>query len=337
MCCTPKTQGWALPIQRVEEMMRRSIFVLAIACSVVAVGLSAAGAWQRAGLPLERALFGAVAVLLTVAVHVLPALVHGERRAVRFATLVLWLACLVAVVCGHLAFFAAAARHAGELRAEAVAGSPGLNAADRTVRPLAAVAADLARVTADAARLQVGLARCRDCPSLEAKLTGLTAQAKALQVEQAEAQRRISREDAMEAKRQTAAVDPVAGWLAVLTGVPDTTVALSMAVLTAVVLELVATLLWCRYRAVTTSSNAPVTVPDASVVPVPETPDTPQAQEPDALADAVRRGELRPTVAAIRKFLGCSQTRATEVRRRLLAELAGTAGGAEPNWTRGRE
>lgn len=320
--------------------MGQLILILASSCTIVAVGLSVAGAWQRAGLPLERALFAAIAVLLTVSAHVLPALCRGGSGGAVRAGWVLWGACLISVCSGHLAFFTAAERHAGALR---VADLPPVSTFDRTAgivaRPLTQVAADRARVTADAERLRVVVTRCPDCLAQRARLLGLEGQAAALKTEEDEARRRIALQSEtvaatvlQRAAESTAAVDPVASRVAALVGLTPDAIALALAGLSAATLELVGGLLWWRYRAVTAYSNAPVTVPEASIVPVPETPDTPTvappAHEPNALADAVRRGELRPTVAGIRKFLGCSQTRATEVRRRLLAELAGTAGGA---------
>lgn len=320
--------------------MRQPILILASSCTIVAVGLSVAGAWQRAGLPIERALFAALVVLLTLSAHMLPALCRGGSGGAVRAGWVLWGACLISVCWGHLAFFSAAERHAGVLRAAELAPVPILDHASGIVaRPLTQVAADRARVMADAERLRVVVTRCPDCLAQRSRLLGLEAQVVALETEEQEARRRIALQSEavaattlQRAAESAAATDPVASRVAALLGLTPDAIALTLAGLSAATLELVGGLLWWRYRAVTTSSNAPVTVPDASVVPVPETPDTPTVapptHEPNALADAVRRGELRPTVAAIRKFLGCSQTRATEVRRRLLAELAGTAGGA---------
>ncbi|CAJ0777702.1 hypothetical protein R8510_04399 [Ralstonia chuxiongensis] len=329
-------------------MSRRYVVGLACLCTLVAVLLSVAGAWGRAGLPVERALFAAVAVLLTVGAHVIPALCRDTGAWFRLLAAVLWLACMAAVVVGHLAFFTAAERHAGEMRAiEAQT----VERSTITARPLSEVAADLAGVNGSIARLRVDVARCPSCQSLPAKLEALTARARALETEEAEARRRITQEEEAVANRQAATVDPVSRRLAVTLGVTHEAASLAVGVVSAVVLELLGCLLWVKVTRWSTSTTHQAPLLDESrtvtacksVMVADLSPDghrstNPARNEPvkpeiagtvtrshaanvdeGALAEAIRRGIVRPTVTAIRTYLKCSQSRAIELRRAWLA------------------
>ncbi len=344
-------------------MSRRPILILAACCTGVAVALSVAGAWNRAGLPMERALFAAVAALLTIGAHVLLALGRHESPGYRLAVLALWLVCLAAVVAGHLAFFAGAERHAGELRADEA--RQGERTGAIVARPLAEVAADLAGAVGQAERLRVALARCTHCDDTRARLTGLDARAAALRVEEAEARRRIALEDAAAERRQAARTDPVSARLAAVAGTTPGAVSLVTGVASAMVLELLGALLWIKVAhgrvteaASTSGVTAPVvagtvgaepadtgvaattshassgpevtasqaqTVPGPGLATAPQPFAGPEAGSPSPrtdsdltrIAQAIQRGEVRPTVSAIRQHLRCSQAKAAEVRRRL--------------------
>lgn len=317
------------------RIARLYVVSLATLCSVVAISLSAAGAWNRGGTLSERALIAAVAVLLTLAVHQLPAvLATGKRRAV--AGWALWCVCLASVVWGHLAFFAAANGHAGDARAqrqiEAIASMP--MEARAMARPLAVVSAERATVRGDIARLQATAANCRNCPLGAARITALQQRAEALDVEEQEARRAIRQDESARATAQShaagvdrARLDPAARLLAAATGAHAETVLLATQLVAAICLELVGCVLWLRVaslRTASTEETLPCHVPQTPPVTVPaetgnEASSGASHAEDSAVAAAVRRGELKPTVAAIRQFVGCSQARAMTIRRRLLA------------------
>ncbi|WP_343549128.1 hypothetical protein [Ralstonia sp.] len=314
-------------------MTRRYVVTLACLCTLVAVLLSVAGAWSRAGLPVERALFAAVAVLLTVGAHVIPALCRDDQPVWRVLAGLLWLACMVAVVAGHLAFFAGAERHAGQLR---VSEMPRAVRSAITARPLSEVAADLGAIRERIARLQASLIRCPTCQTENARLNGLQARREALETEEAEARRRITLEDAADARMQSALTDPAAGRAALMLGVSAAAASLIVGTVSAVVLELLGCLLWvkaCARGSANPASHArssverhavtaPVTATDKGL----QTGDVGAAgfcsdapvmaghgADPDALA--VIRDGIKPTVNAIRQHLKCSQARAAAIRR----------------------
>lgn len=308
---------------------------LATACSLVAAWLSAAGAWNRGGTLGERVLTASVAVLLTLAVHQLPAALATGRR-MPVAAWVLWCACLGSVAWGHLAFFAAANGHAGDARAqrqiEAAASMP--VEARAVARPLAVVSAERATVRGDIARLQAAAANCRNCLLGAARITALQQRAEALDVEEQEARRAIQQDESARAaalshaaRVDQARLDPAARLFAAATGTHAETVLLVTQLVAVICLELVGCVLWLRVaslRTAATDGALPCHAPQTpAVTAAPDTSNEASSGashvEDRAVAAAVRRGELKPTVAAIRQFVGCSQARAMTIRRRLLA------------------
>ena len=75
-----------------------------------------------------------------------------------------------------------------------------------------------------------------------------------------------------------------------------------------------------------TASHAPVVTGDSAVVAVVTTRGTATDRQPTTdlpkLAQAIEAGQVRPTVADIRRYLGCSQARATALRRQLTSTNA---------------
>lgn len=217
---------------------------------------------------------------------------------------------------------------------------PDLAAAGRS---LTAVMAERADVTARLAT--VTAQRCSgNCTTLEARRATLAAKLDALDVEASEIRRRQSAHDRAEERRDVLVADPVTARLAALLGTTATRVDLLSGLAFAAVLEGIACLLWTltlRPRppvpdappvmAPATESPTPVTEshgpaperdkPDAGshapvgkpVAPLPAE----ESPNPDAmrLAQAVAAGQVRLTVADIRRHLGCSQARAVALRR----------------------
>lgn len=309
---------------------------LAVSATGTAICLSVLAGWQRGGPLAERLVWVAVAVMLVVGTHLLPALVRSMPLITRLIAGALWLACMAATCYGHLTFFLLAQRHAGELRAGSVtAAAPGL--ADRS---LTAVMADRATVTAQLATANARLCP-RDCPAVEARRRTLTGKLDALDAEAEDIRRTQIAADRVTAQRDGLTADPVTARLAAWFGTAAARVDLLSGFAFAAVLEGVACLLW------TVTLRSPPTVmpvtPFAAPVMVGSTP-KPARRKPKAkrragagdpgtpspavesadpavtqLAQDVVAGRVRLTVSDIRRHLGCSQTRAAAMRRQLVA------------------
>lgn len=317
-------------------MIRPLCWVLAMATTGTAICLSMLAGWQRGDSLAERLVWVVIGVVLVACAHLLPALVREASAGLRAVAAVLWLACMAAACFGHATFFVLAQRHAGELRAAAVP----IADAQPVGRSLTTVMAERATVTGLLATANAR--RCSsNCTTLEARRVTLTAKLDALGAEANDIRRRQSADDRVMAVRDALVADPVTARLAALLGTTVNRVELLSGLAFAAVLEGVACLLWT----VTLRSRPPVKdVPPFAASLVPE----PASHEPEAdshapvsepvmplpigkstdpdvrtLAQAVAAGQVRPTVADIRRHLGCSQARATTLRRQLVA-LAST-------------
>lgn len=321
--------------------MRTLPALLAVAATVTAACLSIMAGWQRGGFLAERVLWIAVGVVLVVAAHLLPALVRAHGWRVRTVGALLWIGCIAATCYGHAVFFLMAQKHAGELRAAAV---PAVTAKGRGM-------AEIARDRADAVtRLaRTNARRCvAPCPNLIADRTAAAARVEEFDTELAAARRAEAAQDRVAAERAAALNDPVTGALTAF-GVTAPRAELVTGLAFAGVLEAVACFAWLLAlrpadvtRAVTESpvtdaqqgSNAAVTTESHAVAPVGTVTaaaapapllSLPVVEQQDDVAwvkAAVARDELRATVTEIRKFLGCSQSRAAAVRKQIESQVA---------------
>jgi hypothetical protein len=303
--------------------MRTQPALLAVTATATAACLSILAGWQRGGWVTERVLWIAVGVVLVMAAHLLPALCRPHGWRLRVVGAALWLACMAATCYGHAVFFVMAQKHAGELRAMAVP------VVVTHGRGLAEIAADRADAVARLAR--VTERRCGDrCATVRIEHATLTARLDALDVETAEAKRAEAAQDSADAARAAAMADPVTGALTAF-GLPVAHADLVAGLAFAAVLEGVACFAWLLARrpddvteiAVTPaqqrSNAAPVTaVTDASnAVAATESPETESPDDVTRVREAVAAGSLRATVTEIRKFLGCSQTKAADIRKQV--------------------
>jgi len=303
----------------------RKTITLALAFTVllVAVGMAAVSAWGRGSDLVDKALMIALAVAVVTAVHLLPALCKSR------AVWPLWLACFVVAVHGHAGFLlqagekVATARHAPQSQAlqdqrEAI----GQALANIKARPVAVMAAQLARDQSPERRqaLQVELMESQKAAALRDELVTL-------------AQKRA--DDA----GNGGVTDPVTKGLALVTGLSVQTVTLTVAMVTAALLELVGVVLWRAAlrpepvapgaaHAVTPTENRAGESGDkagkGSLLSDPRAGEDAQPEPVQAPADpvallreAVARGEVALSVRDIRRFLSCSQARASELRRAL--------------------
>ncbi|WP_438332258.1 hypothetical protein [Burkholderia pseudomallei] len=317
----------------------RPAFLLAIGATSTAVSLSILAGWQRGGSLAEQLAWVAIGVVLVMSAHLLPALVRAWSPVGRGVACLLWIACMATTCYGHATFFLLAQRHAGEQRAAVAVPTTGPAPPDRT---LTAVMTDRAFVTRQLAFTTAR--RCpRDCSGLEARRATLAAKLDALEAEANDVRRRQAAADRVATQRDLLLVDPVTARLATLLGTTVTRVDLLSGLTFAAVLEGVACLLWTvalRSRPLPPSvaavmapimaSHAPESVshepePDSHTSasdPVTPSPAAKSA-DPDVmeLVQDIAAGRVRPTVAEIRRHLGCSQARAAALRRQLDAHL----------------
>ncbi|HDR8918806.1 TPA: hypothetical protein QDA94_004128 [Burkholderia vietnamiensis] len=343
----------------------------------LALGATSTSAWisivagiERGGTSAERIAWAAVALVVLLAAHLLPALTRGEPLQLKLPAMALWLVCLVGTGYGHATFFLSAQQHAGARRASAI----------ETVEPNAPTQAELGRprdvVARDQARVTQLLANARAescvtrCAQLRARREALAAQLTALGVEAEMAQRREQAADRVEAERQLtrarkdkARIDPVTSRVAQLFALSCDGVDLAIALLFGLLLECVACLGWLQGlprrvdapvggldpagrdeprsgpRHGSSHDYRPTEQPVTDVAAVESTPvmQTQEALAPlestvdrlaalpaiDAdvlrLANAIAAGHVRATVADIRRYMRCSQARASHLRRRVLS------------------
>lgn len=296
-------------------MQAKKGVTLALAVGVlgVAMGMAAVSAWSRGTDLLDKCLMVAMACAVVLGVHLLPALVKS------LAIWPLWVALFAVAVHGHAGFL----MHAGQSVSEAVTHArqaPQLQALDQqqaalqaalngiTARPVAVVAAALARDQTPERRaaLQLELIESQKAAALRDELVTL-------------AQKRA--DDA----GHGGVTDPVTKGISAVTGLSAQSVTLAVAMVTAALLELVGVVLWrAALRPEPVAPVHPVTAQAVNPPPEPMMMATAQPEPVQAPADpvamlreAVARGEVALSVRDIRRFLSCSQARASELRRAL--------------------
>lgn len=204
-------------------------------------------------------------------------------------------------------------------------------------RELTAVMADRASVMAERGRADAR--HCiRDCPTLHARRDSLAARLDALDAEAADVRRYQSIGDSNAGRLATARDDPVTARLATLCGIADTKLDLFAGLAFAAVLEGVACLLWWialaaqeressvtdRHEAVpdvTAETSAVTTLARSPAQPTVHPAVQPTVTLPESDVAKLRRdidsGAVKLTVASIRQHLGCSQAKASALRRQL--------------------
>jgi hypothetical protein len=250
---------------------RRIVYAGAYATSAVGIAMAAAAALERGTTTTDRALIITVAVTITLAAHLLPAI---SRRRAAWA---LWAICVVLTVYGHGVFFSAAAARAGATRAEAVQEDTHTHAlreqlATAQARPASVVATALAQAQSQQTTAELALARCeRATPGrcMAPKAARQLAQQRitALTTEQAESARAASLQAelthaaaTLDTRRSAATADPIAAQLAALVGIKSDHISTLVSILSAVVIELLAAMLWAE--ALTTPAQ-----PDQNITP----------------------------------------------------------------------
>ena len=314
----------------------RPALLLAVVATGTAISMSVLSGWQRGGWLAERLVWVAIGVVLVAGAHLLPALCRSAPLSGRVVGAVLWLGCMGAASYGHATFFLLSQLHAGELRVSAIPAASIPPHRERT-----AVMADRASVMAALARADAR--RCiRDCPTWQARRTSLAARLDALDAEADDIRRYQTIEDGNAEHRMTARDDPVTARLAMFCGIPEARLNLFTGLSFAAVLEGLACLLWWvaliprasessvtdrqRMEHDVTAGTTPMVTPAQSPAPMAVQPPVPSVVPPTVplpesdvarLQRDINSGIVKPTVASIRQHLGCSQARASALRRQL--------------------
>lgn len=300
----------------------------AAAVTGLAVALAWASSMQRAADGHDQWLLACLSVVIVLAVHMLPAL---RRRVHSLVLWPVWLLCLALAGFGHASWFYRAAESAAEVR---TAGSAAARAVaqerqqiEQTLntiraRPVATVAAQLARATDEARReaLALELAEARRAAGLLDRLIALSGHTPGTpQVQPGTPQvRTVPGEVQAQVQADT--------WR-------GRDVTLVMSVAAALLLEVLGVLLWsvalagerdADQAAQARAEPAPTVVQQVVnfVAPVMSRPvQAGDIEIVDDLADlraAIARGECRLSVRGIREYAGVGADRAAQIRRQLL-------------------
>lgn len=335
-------------------MIRRPALALAFAATSTAACMSVLAGWQRGGWLAERLVWLATGLVLVTSAHLIPALLRGTPVLVRVIGSVLWAACLMTACIGHAVFFVTAQQHAGEMRVSALPAAPVTTSGRSLTVVMAERATATAQLAASNARYCsdncVTLVARRT--TLAARVDALNAEADDIRRQHADDDRVTARREALRADPVTSRlaallrvpasrIDLLFGSLfaAVLEGVACLLWAVAlrspslphaMGAKTPEIAKVTCSV-DTTPSTVTAVANAPHPVVGPVTVSHPEgapsreplaTSPPSSASDPvdNHLTQLVRdiaEGLVRPTVADIRRHLGCSQAKAVTLRRQI--------------------
>lgn len=306
--------------------------ILASFITTVAIFMTSVAAWDRGGTLIDKVLLISLSIVIILGVHLIPAI---SRKPVAW---LVWSFCLLCAVFGHITFLTNASLRAGEVRAQQSATTVGTERqisatkealAAITARPVSEVATQLAqeRVWRVRSALRTELADGKRAEGLQDELVRLSA--------------------IHTASLQTGSSDPVIAGISAFTGMTTEGVTVTIGMAFALLLELFGALAWVEalrpvtekvtekvtvtpvtlpVTPVTIANNQEVTKHETEAVTTPVThvtgvteavtdAITPEVVE---IIEAVRAGSCPTTVGGIRKYLSCSQGKASELRRALI-------------------
>jgi hypothetical protein len=208
--------------------MRKIVsLVMALLVLVTAAGIAVVWAWDRGTSPTERILLTSLAVVVVLAVHVLPALI---KRPVVWA---LWTVCLCVAIYSHAGFFSMVTVKSAEVRGEQSVQRQAIQTQIEEIK------ATLATIKArPVAQVSTILSYTKDPVRIEV-----------LTLELAESQRAAKLRDDLVALTATqttnvSVADAVTDLMTRVTGLSVAAVTLSVNLITALLLELIGVMLW---------------------------------------------------------------------------------------------
>jgi hypothetical protein len=311
-----------------DKKIRRIIaFLAALSVTSLAISLSIASAGQRTTKPSDRELLAAVGVVIVLAVHLLPALLHRRQRFVMWPV---WALCFCLAGYGHATWFyfnaesveierqkADEVRQAGSAPARAMAQErTSIEQALSTIRarPVAIVAAQLSRTSVPERResLALELAEAQRAAGLRDRLVVVSRGTLGSTVTKVETAGNLGKT-----------------W-SVTGGREDITLVTS--VVAALLVELLGALLWAAVLrddantenvAQSVSADA-LTVEQQLVTDMALTSSSPVRpavklvdDELPNLRAAIARGDCKNNIRAIRKYVGCRMETAMHLKRAL--------------------
>jgi len=248
-------------VNAMTKIIRFASTTMAVAATSVALGISFVAGNERGGLPVERAIWIGVGLVLALSAHLIPALIGRQSIGRKIAGYGLWLACMLTTIGGHAQFFLQAQQHAGAVRAAAI---------EKPVahgRGMIAILDEKAKTEQKIAAKQAFLKSryCKaGCVLTQSEITGLQGHLTVLDAEKMQAAKDASNQDRYEAKAEQAGMDPVAVALAQF-GIAPEKVQTLMSMAAALTLELVACLFWSlSLSPVKARQKQPATAPGAA-------------------------------------------------------------------------
>ncbi|MBX9899619.1 MAG: hypothetical protein K2Y28_02445 [Burkholderiaceae bacterium] len=306
---------------------RIGCLVLALSATIISLFVSKTIAWQLGEAFNEKALFAAFGVLTVMGAHWLLPLCRSFSTMIRFVSFVLWVACMMYVICSHASFFLLSQQQAGMRRSVAVDQATSIAAPQRT---LAAIFSEQIKIKTElAAKSQI---QClENCFTLKVKLVNLQATLNALDAEADDVKRWHAQQDRQDLLKESMQEDPVTVRVATWSGLTLAQVELVRGLLFSVILEGVACLCW--YLAFQ-SDEARVTQPKPQLVEFVTEMEVEKNNDAnlnsdfdplvEKLVEEVRAGKLKLSVDAVRKYCNCAQAKASKltqlVRRKLITD-----------------
>lgn len=305
--------------------------ILASFITMTAIFMAGVAAWDRGGTLTDKLLIICLSVGIVLAAHFLPAL---SKRPVMW---LVWAACLLCAVYGHLTFLTHASLRAGAAQSQETVKHIGIERQIQIIeeslgkieaRPVSVVAAELSKSTSKRERsaLNFELAEAKKAGSLRDQLivlSGVSTEAQILE-----------------------SSDPVVNKLAGFFGVKDSFVYVTIGLVFSVLIEVIGALVWFEVLRVPAKNEADshvsshvtnpivtyknnelqfsenvVTDNNGHVTPVPSHVSSHvTARDSEVLLSlkkAIDSGNCKPTVTSIQNYLNIARSRAGEFRKLL--------------------
>jgi hypothetical protein len=275
-------------------MKKQLTLFFAITITSVAVLIAVASGLERGSTLFDQVIFVTLAVSVTLLAHLLPALIQGRLA------LVVWAFCLVVSFYGYMVFFTGSQSRTGEAQAEHVLASD--SSLDRL--------ADL-KLSRDAIQ-----SRSISLIANDLSVTKESHKRSALLLELQEAKRKITLQKQIDAMRDSIGKerDSVSHSDVVTKslGVTGGTVSFVVAFLMSLLVEISGAILW--FNLLHAKPSEPEQAKSENVHKAVN-------QDLVQVMQAISSGKCQKSQRAIRQYLGCSQSKATELNRLVKTSL----------------